>query len=109
MFIYKRCDCAKDKIKPTIPKPQLNALAGLLKLTSVPARLNILLLLSDTPHCVCDIIAHTKMSQTLASHHLSDLVKANLVKSQKNGQFVDYSLTKKGTALVSQLVKLTAI
>jgi DNA-binding transcriptional ArsR family regulator len=109
MFIYKRCDCAANKIKPTIPQPKLNTLAGLLKLASVPARLNILLLLNDAPHCVCDIITHTKMSQTLASHHLSDLVKANLVKSQKNGQFVDYSLTKKGNALVSHLEKLTAI
>jgi ArsR family transcriptional regulator len=109
MFIYKRCDCAKGKIKSTIPQPQLNTLAGLLKLASVPARLNILLLLSDAPHCVCDIITHTKISQTLASHHLSDLTAAGLVESQKNGQFVDYSLTKKGNALVLQLEKLTAI
>ena len=109
MFIYKHCDCVKNKIISVIPQLQLNTLAGLLKLASVPTRLNILLLLNDSPHCVCDIIAHTKMSQTLASHHLSDLVKSNLVENQKNGQFVDYSLTKKGKALVSHLEKLTII
>jgi len=108
MFIYKRCKC-KTKPKGLRSKNQPSSLSGLLKLVSVPSRLSILTLLGDDPHCVCDIIAHTKMSQTLASHHLSDLTVAGLVESQKNGQFVDYSLTKKGKLLISHLKKLTAI
>ncbi len=54
-------------------------------------------------------MTHSKMSQTLASHHLADLTKAGLIESQKNGQFVDYSLTKKGSVLVSHLEKLTTL
>jgi ArsR family transcriptional regulator, arsenate/arsenite/antimonite-responsive transcriptional repressor len=109
MFIYKRCNCIRNQIKPNISKSKRNTLAGLLKLASVPARLYILLLLDGSPHCVCDIMTHGQMSQTLASHHLSDLMKADLVESQKNGQFVDYSLTKKGKTLISNLLKITNI
>lgn len=80
--------------------------AGLLKLVSVPSRLNILLLLKQSPHCVCDIQSHTKLSQTLISHHLADLMKAGLVAGEKAGKFIEYSLTGKGKKIVANLVKL---
>lgn len=84
MFIYKRCDCQSKATKPEAVK-RLASLSEVLKLVSVPSRLNILSLLSSGPHCVCDLESHSKMSQTLVSHHLSDLTKAGLVKSQKTG------------------------
>jgi ArsR family transcriptional regulator, arsenate/arsenite/antimonite-responsive transcriptional repressor len=108
MFIYKRCKC-ESKIKNQRSINHLNSLSGVLKLVSVPSRLSILALLSDGPHCVCDIMTHNKMSQTLISHHLSDLTEGGLIESKKNGQFVDYNLTKKGKVLVTQLEKLTKI
>ena len=107
MFIYKNCGCSARKNKVSIPTGKIQKIAGLLKLVSVPSRLSILLLLNTGPHCVCDIIAHLKMSQTLASHHLSDLTKANLVTSEKKGNFMYYSLTNKGKELVSHLKQLT--
>ncbi|MCL5008962.1 MAG: metalloregulator ArsR/SmtB family transcription factor, partial [Patescibacteria group bacterium] len=78
----------------------------LLKLVSAPSRLNILLLLKQSPHCVCDIEAHTQLSQTLISHHLADLVKADLVVSKKDGKFIEYSLTQKGEGFAAILIKL---
>jgi ArsR family transcriptional regulator len=71
-----------------------------LKIASVPSKLKILRLLADKSHCVCDLIEHTKLSQTLISHHLADLSVNGLVESEKNGAFVDYSLTDKGRTLV---------
>ena len=71
-----------------------------LRIASVHTKLNILFLLSDGSHCVCDLIEHTKLSQTLISHHLADLAAAGLVQSEKNGAFVDYSLTNKGQTLI---------
>lgn len=108
MFIYKRCKC--KPVKPaSFSKQQVSAVAKVLKLASVPSRLSILLLLSNGPHCVCDIETHSKMSQTLVSHHLADLTKADLIKSKKNGQFVDYTLTKEGYTLVSHLKQLSTL
>ena len=108
MFIYKRCKC-ETKSNTLQSKSRNASLAGLLKLVSVPSRLSILALLGNGSHCVCDIMTHSNMSQTLASHHLADLTKAGLIESQKNGQFVDYSLTKKGSVLVLHLEKLTTL
>ena len=48
-------------------------------------------------------MTHTKLSQTLLSHHLSDLAATELVKSKKHGVFTDYSLTEKGRTLVKAI------
>ena len=106
MFIYKRCNCKECKITKGFPDSRVEPVAGLLKLVSVPSRLNILLLLKQSPHCVCDIITHTKLSQTLISHHLSDLMEAGLVENKKDGKFIEYRLTEKGGDVVANLVKL---
>ncbi|MDR3642208.1 MAG: metalloregulator ArsR/SmtB family transcription factor [Candidatus Doudnabacteria bacterium] len=106
MFIYQRCDCKECKITKNFPDSRVMPVAGLLKLVSVPSRLNILLLLKQSPHCVCDIQSHTKLSQTLISHHLADLMKAGLVAGEKAGKFIEYSLTGKGKKIVANLVKL---
>lgn len=108
MFIYKRCKCG-TKSQSRHSENDFTSLAGLLKLLAVPSRLSILNLLGSGPHCVCDIETHSKMSQTLISHHLSDLAKTGLIQSEKNGQFTDYSLTQKGGALVAYLKKLNKI
>ncbi len=106
MFIYQRCDCKECKITKDFPDSRVEPVAGLLKLVSVPSRLNILLLLKQSPHCVCDIMTHTRLSQTLISHHLSDLMKAGLIDSKKDGKFIEYNLTAKGRKVVANLVKL---
>jgi DNA-binding transcriptional ArsR family regulator len=103
MFIYKRCNCVnKTSLNKTI-QASSSSLTDLLKLVSVPARLEILFLLEQKSHCVCDIEAHTKFSQSLTSHHLSDLTSAGLITSYKNGKFVNYKLTNKGQELVKNL------
>lgn len=106
MFMYKHCGCEPEEIQTRISKQNIFALVEYLKLASVPSRLSLLLLLNQKPHCVCDLMAHTKMSQTLISHHLSDLTKAKLVQSQKRGQFMDYRLTIKGKNLIDLLKKI---
>ncbi len=103
MFIYKRCECAnKTALNKSIQTSSSN-ITDLLKLVSVPTRLEILFLLEEKAHCVCDIEAHTKLSQSLTSHHLADLTLAGLIKSYKEGKFVNYKLTNKGQELVKNL------
>jgi ArsR family transcriptional regulator, arsenate/arsenite/antimonite-responsive transcriptional repressor len=97
MHSYKRCTCGTRPGKKTELR---QSVSKQLKIASVPSKLRILLLLADGPHCVCDLIEHTKLSQTLISHHLADLSANGLVESEKDGAFVDYSLTNKGRTLV---------
>ena len=94
---YKRCACnSSGKTKAE----KLNAdIARQLKIAGVPSKLGVLLFLEQSPHCVCDLAQHTKLSQTLVSHHLADLADTGLVQNKKNGAFVDYSLTPKGRKL----------
>jgi ArsR family transcriptional regulator len=101
--MYKRCNCAdKTALNKTVQSTAFD-LTNLLKIIAVPTRLEILFLLEEKSHCVCDIEAHTKLSQSLTSHHLSDLMAASLVASFKDGKFVNYKLTDKGRELVSNL------
>ena len=97
MGSYKRCNCRN---KPDKKAEIRESVSRQLKIVAVPSKLKILFLLFGGPHCVCDLIEHTKLSQTLISHHLADLSASGLVESEKNGAFVDYSLTDKGRTLV---------
>jgi ArsR family transcriptional regulator, arsenate/arsenite/antimonite-responsive transcriptional repressor len=103
MFIYKRCSCVNKATLNKSIQATSSSLTDLLKLIAVPTRLEILLLLDEKSHCVCDIEAHTKLSQSLTSHHLSDLTDADLITSYKQGKFVHYKLTGKGQDLVKNL------
>lgn len=97
MHSYKRCSCGNKSSKKTEIR---ESVFKQLKIASVPSKFRILRLLADGPHCVCDLIEHAKLSQTLISHHLANLSTSGLVASEKNGAFVDYSLTDKGRTLV---------
>lgn len=73
---------------------------NILKLLAVPARTRLLLLLSQGAHCVCDLMTHTNMSQTLISHHLADLMAGGLVAKKRSGKFIDYFLTARGKKVI---------
>lgn len=95
MFIFKRCNC-KTKRTISINTLQLNKLSKHLGLLSVKSRLKILFILNSRPHCVCDLMVHTKISQSLMSHHLADLTKTGFIESKRQGKYIDYCLTNKG-------------
>ena len=105
MFIskYKRCKCVGGETTLSFHNEDIDSAGNLLQLVAVPSRLKLLLLLAKGPHCVCDLTKHTKLSQTLVSHHLSDLSKAGIVSSAKDGQFMIYRLTAKGSETINKL------
>ena len=70
-------------------------LSGILKLVSEESRLKLLCMLRQKEHCVCELMEQVGMSQSLISHHLSDLKEAKFVSDKKRGTFVYYSLTDK--------------
>jgi len=84
----------------------LKELSGILKLISEHSRLQILCILQNGEHCVCDIISHLDLSQSLISHHLKDLKNANVLVSRKEGKKVYYSLTNKGTDITNLIFQI---
>jgi DNA-binding transcriptional ArsR family regulator len=96
MFISKRCHCLSKIGQCCKRGKDTENLSKDLSIMSVKTRLDILFHLKDKPHCVCDLENHTDLSQSLISHHLSDLANAGFIESKREGKFMDYFLTDKG-------------
>ena len=84
----------------------VTSLSQLLKIVSEESRLKILCILRNGKYCVCELMDHVGLSQSLISHHLRDLKEAGIVVDEKKGLRVYYSLTKKGKRIISSLFKL---
>lgn len=65
---------------------------GLFKMLGDPSRLRIVCALMGTQMCVMHLAAEVDMEQSALSHQLRKLRDAGLVKSEKNGKQVLYSL-----------------
>jgi len=73
---------------------------------SEESRLKLLCILKKGKHCVCELMEHINLSQSLISHHLKDLKDAGIVTDEKKGLRVYYSLSKKGKRIINLLFKL---
>jgi len=69
-------------------------LALLHKALSVPVRLEILDLIAERPLCVNAITGFLRISQPAVSQHLAVLRRAGLVRGDKSGYMVHYSLDR---------------
>lgn len=67
-----------------------------LKALGDPHRKSILRLLSRQEMGACEIIHAIGLSQPAISYHLKILIQANLIRSQKEGKTVFYTLDKDG-------------
>ncbi|MDG5815906.1 metalloregulator ArsR/SmtB family transcription factor [Chitinispirillales bacterium ANBcel5] len=68
------------------------AKAAVLKAMAHPTRLFIIEQLSENEHCVCQLTAMIGADTSTVSKHLSVLKNAGIVKDQKRGLMVFYSL-----------------
>ncbi len=84
----------------------VTSLSSLVKLVGEESRLKILCILRQGEHCVCEIERHVGLSQSLISHHLKDLKEAGILTVRKDGQWVRYSLTDRGTRITEILFAL---
>jgi ArsR family transcriptional regulator len=73
-----------------------------LKALADPMRLRILDLLAQqtAPLCVCDITDTFDLGQPTISHHLRILRQAGLIAGKKEGIWVYYWLTERGTGCI---------
>jgi len=74
------------------PGKEFFELADLYKAFSDPTRVKILWALHCHEMCVCDMAALLDMTKSAISHQLKTLRMSNLVKFQKQGKVVYYSL-----------------
>lgn len=86
---------------------QVASLSALMKIVSEESRLKLLCILRQQEHCVCELMEHVALSQSLISHHLRDLKDAGMVTDQKRGLRVYYSLTKEGKRITDLIFSLT--
>lgn len=70
-----------------------------------PTRLRILLALQEAPQNVGELCVLLKMPQPSVSHHLSILRMASLVRNQRQGKEIFYSLTQPRLTASRKLVK----
>ncbi len=73
---------------------EVETAAQALKLLGDKTRLTIIGLLKDNECCVCEFVEVLQMSQPAISQHLRKLRDAGLVKEQRKGQWIFYSLNQ---------------
>lgn len=96
-------DCCQVNSRESI---NIKSIAPLLKLVAEESRLKLLCVLNREEHCVCELMGHTKYSQSLISHHLRDLKDSSLIKDKKIGRRVYYSLTPLGKTIIDSLLQV---
>lgn len=85
-------DIIKDIEKSLKDEKGIEDLSKLYKALGDPSRLKIIYVLSKSDLCVCDIALLLGMTQSSISHHLRVLRNLNLVKFERKGKLVIYSL-----------------
>jgi ArsR family transcriptional regulator len=88
--------CSPDECMTLIGAQDVAAEVKLLSALADETRLGIVSLLAshDEPLCVCDIIPQFSLAQPTISHHLKVLREARLVRWEKRGLWVYYSLDR---------------
>lgn len=71
----------------------MKAFVTVMKAAADPTRVKMLKMLQHRPMCVCEIYTALGIAQSTASKHLKILEAAGLVRSWKEGLWVNYALT----------------
>lgn len=100
MSSYSCCSPSSSK------SVQIESLSSILKLVTEESRLKLLCILRKNEHCVCELMEHVDMSQSLISHHLKDLKVGGVVVDEKRGLRVYYKLTAKGKKITNLLFQI---
>ncbi|MDV8022739.1 metalloregulator ArsR/SmtB family transcription factor [Rhodococcus sp. IEGM 1330] len=96
-----------ESVRASLPdSSDVERLADAARALGDPTRLTIALALNAGGQmCGCDIAWIVGQSQKLVSHHLRKLKAADTVESTRAGKLVMYSLTDRGSRLLSALTE----
>ena len=70
----------------------VKALADFFSIVGDPTRCKILFALKESPLCVCDLANVLSMTKSSISHQLNKMKRAGVVKCERSGKQVFYSL-----------------
>lgn len=76
----------------------MNETIDIAKALSDPNRVRALMLLTEGPLCVCQIIEMLGLAASTTSKHMSILKQAGLVEANKEGRWMHYAPAKKGVS-----------
>ena len=68
-------------------------------------RLEIMELLMSGEKCGCELLEELKIGQSTLSHHMHILCNAGLVDACKEGKWMHYSLSEKGSVHLRELIE----
>jgi len=77
----------------------------LLKSLADETRLKIVTYLIDGEKCVCEIVPHTKKTQSTVSIHLNNLEKNKIVISRRQGKYIFYKIADNKIIELIQLLE----
>lgn len=105
--IVKGCDCEiihKEKMEKAkgemLSEEMLLNISDFFKVLADSTRVKIVNLLDNNTLCVCDICSALNMTKSAISHQLKNLREMNLVKAEKVGKEVWYSLADEHVKMV---------
>jgi DNA-binding transcriptional ArsR family regulator len=96
---------SNKKLQPALSAGELEQIAGRFKVLGEPMRLKILQSVCQRPKMVNDIVAATGSTQANVSKHLALLAAAGILKREKNGQCVYYSIKDTLAVKMCELVR----
>ena len=101
-------NCCQKAVEVDLTKEEHSIalkISNLYKVLSEPKRVKIVLALSKNSLCVHQIIKIVDAEQSLVSHQLKILRDANLVKTERRGNEVVYSLVDEHVAILLSIAK----
>jgi ArsR family transcriptional regulator len=91
--------CCAPLTAAALDEDQAIELAAVLKALADPVRLRLVSIIASTPAgevCACDLPALLNRSQPTVSHHLTQLVRAGLVRREQRGKWAWFSVRPEG-------------
>ncbi len=101
--------CCAPLAAATLSDDEAEATAALFAALADPARVRIvnLLVTSESPVCVCNLVEPIGLSQPTVSHHLKKLVDAGLLERVQRGKWAFFSVRPEAMARLAGLADLT--
>lgn len=99
--VNQSAGCRSSVLGAPLDEPDAARLARGFAALADPVRLRVLSMLATAPDgevCVCEFVAPLGKSQPTVSHHLKILGAAGLVRGERRGKWVWYSIDRAGLA-----------
>lgn len=101
-------DCCVPKAAGAMELQQAERLARMFKALGDPTRVRLLSMIAaqaESEACLCDLTEPVGLSQPTVSHHMKQLVDAELVTREQRGKWAFYALRTDTFEMLSEALK----